>query len=246
MTVKNDSFLLTKAAKIAQFKASFSKAILNHKGGNLYFGATPVFYRIGLTRINHRIGDIKDSELLFEEIKNSKFIYKNGVDINLGLTWSGKNFHLGASLLDVFESKYRYPELDPRRYKDPDIINLIKQDEYYAIERQLKINYAYLSPKRHWAFTTDIDVNSKTEPMGDKYQWVAFSANYTDESWWLPGLRVGLSKNFSGSQLSYVNLGATLFNYLNVDIATTLDQVDIKGDKFVRGAYINLGFQIPY
>jgi hypothetical protein len=82
--------------------------------------------------------------------------------------------------------------------------------------------------------------------MGDSYQWLTISAGYKTEKWWLPGARIGFRENLSGTGLQYVSAGITLFKYVDLDIAATLESVDIDGKSLPRGANLSLGFEIVF
>ena len=91
MTVDNDSLLLIKAAKVSQFSLAYRRHALESDLGDLYWGIKPTFYRVGLTSVGTQIGDITDTEALFDDIKNADFIYENGFDVDLGLVWAAEH-----------------------------------------------------------------------------------------------------------------------------------------------------------
>jgi len=82
MSVDNDSLLLVKATKIAQFSLAYSRNVMQSDAGDLYLGVKPTFYRVGLTHTSTRIGEITDTEELFDDIKNANYIYENGFDVD--------------------------------------------------------------------------------------------------------------------------------------------------------------------
>ena len=43
-----------------------------------------------------------------------------------------------------------------------------------------------------------------------------------------------------------MSAGATLFKYFNLDVASSLDTVEIDGRKLPRGLMVNLGFELRW
>ncbi len=246
MTVDNDSLLLIKAAKVSQFSLSYSRHALQSDAGDLYWGIKPVFYRVGLTNVGTRIGDITDTEALFDDIKDASFIYENGYDVDLGIVWAAPHYQLGASLTSLFEHTYEFPELDRRRFSSESILNQLNRHEVYVMERQLKLEAGIYTDQRHWSLNVELDANPVSDPMHDEYQWFTLTAGYAADSWWLPSARFGMSRNLAGTGLGYINAGVTVMKFINIDVATTLDTVTLDGTERRRGANIRLGVQFDY
>ena len=77
--------------------------------------------------------------------------------------------------------------------------------------------------------------------MGDDYQWASISGGYATKNWWIPGARVGLHSNLAGSELTYLSAGVTLFKYVDFDISSTLDTVEIDDKNLPRGLNFSIG-----
>jgi len=246
LTIDNDSLLLIKAAKVSQFSLSYSKNAFQSDFGDLYWGIKPTFYRVGLTNVGTRIGDITDTEDLFDDIDNANFIYENGYDLDLGIVWSADHYQLGASLTSLFEHKYEFPELDRRRFSSESILSQLNHHEEYIMERQLKLEAGIFTDQRHWSLHAELDANPVEDPMHDDYQWFTLTAGYAADSWWLPSARIGMSRNLAGTGLGYINAGVTVMKFINIDVATTLDTVTLDGTEMRRGANIRLGVQFDY
>jgi len=246
LTIENDSLLLIKAAKVSQFSLAYSRNALQSDFGDLYWGVKPTFYRVGLTNVGTRIGDITDTEGLFDDIGNADFIYENGYDVDLGLVWAAPHYQLGASLTSLFEHKYEFPELDRRRFSSESILSQLNRHEVYVMERQLKLEAGIYTDQRHWSLNAEIDANPVSDPMHDEYQWFTLTAGYAADSWWLPSARIGMSRNLAGTGLGYFNAGVTVMKFINIDAATTLDTVTLDGKEMRRGINIRLGVQFDY
>ena len=246
MSVENDSLLLIKATKIAQFSLSYSRNAIHSDAGDLYWGIKPTFYRVGLTHANTRIGDITDTEELFDDIKNADFIYENGFDVDLGLVWAADHYQLGASVNSIFEHSYKFPEFDRESFTSVKILSQLNEQSVYTMERQLKLEAGIFTDLRNWSLNVEFDVNPVEDPMHDDYQWFTLTGGYAADSWWLPSARLGFSRNLAGTKLTYINAGVTVMKFINIDVATTLDTITLEGSEMRRGANIRLGVQFDY
>ncbi|PKG81345.1 hypothetical protein CXF85_17880 [Colwellia sp. 75C3] len=246
LSVENDSLLLVKATKIAQFSLSYSRNIIKSDAGDLYWGIKPTFYRVGLTNVGTRIGEVSDTEALFDDIKNTDFIYQNGFDVDLGLVWAADHYQLGVSVNNTFEHTYKFPDFDKGTFTSVRILNQLNQHSAYTMERQLKLEAGIFTDQRHWSLNVELDANPVEDSMRDDYQWFTLTAGYAADSWWLPSARIGLSRNLAGSQLGYINAGVTVMRFINIDVATTIDTVTLDGDEMRRGINLRLGVQFDY
>jgi len=246
MTVDNDSLLLVKATKTAQFSLAYSHNAFHSDSGDLYWGVKPTFYRVALTHVNTRLGELSDSEALFDDIKNADFIYENGFDLDLGLVWAAEHYQLGGSLTSLFESTYDFPEFDTESFTSERILFQLNRHSIYTMERQLKLEAGVFTDQRRWSLNAELDANPISDPMGDDYQWLTLTAGYAADSWWLPSARFGFSRNLAGTELAYINAGVTVMKFINIDVATTLDTITLDGNEMRRGANIRLGVQFDY
>jgi len=245
-TVENDSLLLVKSTKVGQFSLAYSKKAIENDYGTLFFGIKPSLYRVGLTNVSARLGEITDSEALFDDIKNANFIYKNGFDVDLGVVWSGANYQLGLSANNLIERTYKYPELDESGYTSAEVLGELDYHKQFTMQRQIKLEAGIFTEQRQWSLHAEYDANPVEDPMRDRYQWFTITAGYAADSWWLPSARFGISRNLAGTQLGYLNAGVTIMKILNIDLATTLDTVTLDGNEMRRGANIRIGVQFDY
>ena len=246
MSVDNDSLLLVKATKIAQFSLAYSRNVIQSDAGDLYLGVKPIFYRVGLTHTSTRIGEITDTEELFDDIKNANYVYENGFDVDLGLVWAAEHYQLGASITSLFEHTYEFPDFDRTSFTSLKILNQLNKQSSFTMERQLKLEAGIFTDQRHWSLNVELDANAIEDPMHDNYQWFTLTGGYAADSWWLPSARLGFSRNLAGTKLAYLNAGVTVMKFFNIDVATTLDTVTLDGSEMLRGANIRLGVQFDY
>lgn len=244
--IDNDSLLLVKTAVVNKINLAYSAKAYSNDNGALYWGMKPTLYNVGLTNVGVAIGDITNSEEIIQRIKTSDYEYSAGFDVDLGVTWAAKNYQVGASLLNAFESEYNFPELSRNIFKSQNVIQKLDYHRQFVLERQLRLDAAIFTEDRHWSLNMEVDANKVADPMRDNFQWLNVSGHYASDGWWLPSVRVGFSKNLAGSKLSYASAGITAFKFLDIDISSTLDTVRLKDQKFVRGLNVTLGVQFDY
>jgi hypothetical protein len=131
-------------------------------------------------------------------------------------------------------------------YTSRQAVEFLQQDAIYTLDRQLKLEASLFTNDRRWSAHLGYDVDPVTEPMGDRFQWVTLSGGFTTDSWWIPSVRIGYRQNLAGTELGYVSVGATLFKYVNIDIASALDTVEINGQKLPQGLMGSIGFEISW
>lgn len=242
----NDSTLLTKAAKTFELSLGYSWLAKKTSKGNLFLGIEGKYYNLELSRVSARFGDITDSEELFDSIRSSEFESDQGIGFDLGMLWAGDNYQLGTILTNLNQPKFEYPAVDLSPYTSRYIIEYLQRDRTYTMERQLKLEASYFMANRSWSFNIGVDVNETEDPVGDDFQWLTLSAGYATDSWWVPGVRFGYRQNLAGTERKYIGAGVTVLKIVNIDIASSLDQVSIRGTNLPQGLIASIGFDIRF
>jgi hypothetical protein len=242
----SDNLLLTKASKTTEIAAGYSRLASSTERGDLFLGVEAKYYALDLTRLGVRFGDITDSEELFKSIENSEFVRDSSFGFDIGALWIGGNYQLGATLTNVNEPSFDYPELDTSFYRDGTIIDFLRTDKTYTMERQLKLEGSWFSPNRRWTANLGVDANAVLDPVGDDFQWATVSGGFQSDSRWLQSLRIGYRRNLAGTEKTYVSAGVTAFRYFNFDIASSVETVSVSGDKLPEGVILSLGFQVTF
>lgn len=243
---ENDSLLMTRAAQLNELTIGYSRPLGHFDNGNLYWGVTPKLLNMGLANVTTRIGDITNSKELFEQIDNAEFTYKNTFGLDAGVLWTTPTYSVGASLLDITESKFDFPAVDISSYTSKSIIRQIEGKSEYKLGRQLKLEGGLYTKNRKWSFNAAVDANSVTDILGQEYQWASISTGYKSNNWIVPNVRMGVHSNFAGSKLTYAAMGLTMFKYVNLDLTSTLDTVRLDNHNLRRGLYFALGFNFGF
>ncbi len=244
--IDNDSLLLVKSTKVSQFSLSYSRKFMSFDFGDLYWGVKPVYYRVGLTNVDTRLGDITDTESIFDDIKDADFHYQTGFDLDLGLVFSSQNYQLGLSITRLIEQEYNFPEFDRTRYRSIEILDKLVSHNSFVLERQIKLEAGIFTSQREWSLHLELDGNEIVEMSKDKYQWFTVTGAFASDNWWLSSARLGFSRNLTGSQLAYVNAGITTMKFLNLDLAFTEDKINLEGSELRRGVSFGLGVQFDF
>ena len=148
---------------------------------------------------------------------------------------------------NINEPEFEYPEVDITPYRDARLIEAIQRDQIYTMDSQIKLEGSVFTSDRRWSAHLGIDADSARDPLGDEYQWATLSAAWTrPDSFWLPNLRFGWRQNLSGTELGYLSVGATMFRYVNIDIASALDTVEISGTELPQGLMGSIGFHVNW
>lgn len=242
----NDSSIVTKASQTYEFNVGYSRQVWPTKAGSLFVGGDANLYFMKLSRLSVRFGDITDSDELFDAIRHSEFRDATGIGFDLGALWVANNYSVGLSVNDINEPTFNFPDVNLDPYTSEPIIGFLVADQKFTMESQWKFEGSIFSANRRWTVNLGLDANAVPDPMGDDYQWFTLSAGYATNSWWLPGIRAGFRQNLAGTEMSYVGLGLTAFKFVNFDIASALDTVDISGTKLPQGLMASIGFQIAW
>ena len=246
MAISNDSSLLTKSTQTIEMNLGYSRPAWSSSAGTLYLGAEARLYLMKLSRISVRFGDITNSEELFDAIRDADFTNDWGIGVDLGALWVGRNYQLGAQVTNINEPEFTFPDVNLAPYQNPLSILRLESDKIYRNDRQLKLEGSLFSPQRRFSLHMGLDVDSATDPLGDRFQWATVSAGFQTDSRWVPSVRIGVRKNLAGTKLGYASVGITAFKIVNFDIASALDTVSIDGEKLPQGLMASLGFQIAW
>ncbi len=242
----NDSTIVTKAASTTELSVGYGRSWRAQGGTGLFVGGRLNYFDLKLSRNIVRYGDITDTEAIFESIRDADYIGDGGFGIDLGLLWVGDRAQIGASLRNINEPTFVYPDVNLSMYRDQTVIAQLIEDRTYQMKRQLKLEASLFSQDRRWSLNLGLDANDTTDPMGDLFQWLTMSSGWTTGNRWLQNVRLGYRKNLVGTELGYLSAGLTAFRWLNVDLATELDRVDIDGDTLPRGLILSLGVQFDF
>ncbi len=244
--LENDSLLLTKAIEETSLAIDYSRVFWQRDGQQLSLGIRPKFIRLGLTNVATRLGDLSDSEALFDAIKNAQYQYEQDLGLSLGLLWQSQQFSAGLSLRDVNSPSFKYPVMDYSRFTKVSMVSALERSRSYTKDPQANVEFGWQSSSARWNVAGSADFNAVDDPFLLPYQWLNVSASYTGKRWYSSSLRLGLAQNLAGTKLSYMTLGYTLFNIWNIELAGGLDTLSLQGSELPRSLAISTGLQFAF
>lgn len=202
---------------------------------------------------NSESGEELEDDLRDEFRRNRRTDRAQGVD--LGVLWTNTNYRLGATLKNLNEPSLRYPTLgencgDPARSPlsrancESALLfaDRVGLRETHRMETQLQLEAAVFSSKNNAEVSLRYDANAVDDLFGDEQQWLSLTGTLR-RGWFIPGLRGGYHKNLSGTGLSYLSAGFSLFKLMHLDIAMATNSVDNDGSSVPRGGMIGLSFE---
>lgn len=240
-TFQNESILVTKVASVDEFALNYGRQVWKQRSGQLHVGAKLKYLRVGLSQVGIRLGDVTDSEKIFNDLKNAEFDYKNGMALDAGIVWQDSNYNLGLVVANINQPEFKFDRIQLDDYDNPDIVNQLKKHDSYSMESQMKLSGGLFTQDKHWSMSVGLDTNGVEDIMRDASQWASIGGAYHSDSWSIPSARLGYRKNLVGTELSYLSAGLTLFDLINVDIASSLETVEIDGITMPRSFAVNLG-----
>jgi hypothetical protein len=254
VSLETDSSVYSQTALAGVLGIGLSRQVLRLQEGRLILGSKLNITRMKLTRSVSTIENL-DEESSTEESVN----FSNNYALDVGAIWITPNTLLGVRMTNVNEPSYSYGSLgtDCSQKTGIEQVNCnvvatfvnsgdLAYRQKYVAERQLSIEASSSLVKRQWSVQTSLDLNPATDAVEDEYQWFVASASHLGDSPWLPGFRIGYSKNLVGSKLDYMNLGVTLFQRANLDIGWALETVEVDGKNMPRSLFVNLGLETAF
>lgn len=242
----NDSLMAIRAAKVTALGVTYSYPMTFDNHSTLYLGTRAKYVRMGLARLTPRIGDITDSQQLFEDIRDAKYVNTARFGLDLGALWVGEHVTLGASAKDIFEPTYEFNAIDTSAFSNPALIKVIEDMQTYQQEAQVAVEASLYTTDRTWAVSSTYETNAISDALGEEHQWLGVSAGWHSDNFWLPNVRVGYRSNQTGSKINLYTLGFTFFRYINLDIAAAPKNITIEGTTLPQRLSGSLGFNFVF
>jgi hypothetical protein len=238
---KNESVLVTKVARVDEFALNYGRQVWQFGSGKLHLGAKLKYLRVGVSQVGIRFGDVTDSEQIFKDLKDAEFEYKNGMGIDAGAVWQDNHYNLGLTLVNANQPEFSFSEIQLDNFDNAGIVSQLQKHDTYVMGSQVKLSAGLFTLDKHWSMNMGLDTNGVEDIMRDASQWANVGGAYNSDSWYIPSARLGFRQNLVGTELSYVSAGLTMFSFLNLDVASSLETIEIDGTTLPRSFAINLG-----
>jgi len=245
-TVDNDSTILIKASMIKDISLGYSRRWTKTANAALYGGVRAHYYIVEHSRSAVRMADLTDVKQQFKDALDQDRSSDSGLGVDVGVLWVSEHYRAGATLTNINEPSFETGAVDLSGYSaTSSVAQRLARDSSFTMEKQLTLEASLYTASQNWVISAGFDANAAKDPLGDEYQWATVSAAYATDTWWLPGLRVGIRKNLAGTEINYLTGGATI-GALNLDIAWSTDSVTIDDSTVPRGAIVNAGLEFSF
>lgn len=241
----NDSLLAVRTARETSIGLNYSREI-TFNNQQIFLGIRPKYVNLGLSGLITRIGDITDSEKLFDDIRDADLNHTSNLSLDAGVLWAADNYTAGLAVTDLFEPTYDFNFAGSTGFTNPVVVAALERLQTFRQARRWRIDSSYISDNKQWAASFSADANAVRDPLGENHQWATLSGSWQPDNLWIPSIRIGYSANLSGSHMKLYKLGLTLFRHLDLDLGLSRDSVRIDGDTLPRGLNISLGFNYGF
>lgn len=241
----NDSLLAVRAARETTVAINYSRELAVN-GQQLFLGIRPKYVNMGLSGLITRIGDITDSESLFDDIRDADFNNTSNLSLDAGVLWASDNYTAGLAVTDIFEPTYDFNFVGSTGFTNPSVIAALQRLQTFKQARRWRLDSSYISDDKQWAASLSLDANPVRDALGENHQWANLSGSWKPDSFWIPSIRLGYAANLAGTHTKLYKLGLTFFNHVDLDLGMSRDTVRIDGDTLPRGLNISLGFNYGF
>lgn len=246
ITINNDSSVQGAVAAVGEFSLAYSRAVSSNGNGDWYAGARVKMLRVGLFQDAIKFSDANNN------ISSSITDYsaddiQSALTADVGLLYASQHYRAGLTLTNLTQPSFDYNTIDLTAW-DPNktVYPRLLATQTWTMDRQLKLEGAWYSESRNWVINGAFDTNAAKDPFGDEFQWMVVSAAYASDSFLIPGFRAGLRQNLAGTKLSYLTVGTTLFNFLDIDAALSNETVQVDGSSYPRSFFVSIGTGINF
>ncbi|RZS47426.1 conjugal transfer protein TraF [Sphaerotilus mobilis] len=177
----------------------------------------------------------------------------SAVGVDLGVAWTATNYQLGATLYNIGQPTFRYP--DP--LQDTSAVNRYaaaglsaeQANAQVALKTHLVLEGSLYSDNKRWLGQTSLALNETPDVVGEPQRLASLSLSYNAErfegsfgtllNYIVPSVRLGLRKNLAGSRLGSTGLGFS-WGIVNLDFHQSQQKVSADGGSVPRSAGASL------
>ncbi len=248
-TVNNDSGVLVSASQVTDLSLGYSRPMMKSEQATLYAGTRAHYYKVEHSRIGIRMTNLTTNvEQQFDDAMDQDRGSSTGFGVDLGVLWVSEHYRLGATLANINEPSFDTGSIDlvASGYDlNSSVAQQLAANDSYVMERQLALEAAVYTASQNWVISAGFDANAIEDALGDEYQWASLSAAYATDTWYIPGVRLGVRQNMAGTEIKYMT-GGLSFGPVNLDVAYSPESVTIDGSSVPRGAMVNLGLELTF
>jgi len=257
-----DSSLYVKGGSILTGSIGYSREVweptLFDMESKLYAGFQTNVYAVSLNKQVLGLENILEGDEVGDAVRDEfdeNTVDTTQVGLDFGLLWALPNGQLGVTFSNINEPEFDYGDIgincsgvsDQVRQSNCLLAQTFSGEialkETAVMNAQTTIEGALYTREKTWLLAGAADLNSTFDLVGRESQYVSASASYFSNSYVIPSLRIGMSQNLVGSELTIVGVGTTLFGMVNLDLSASLDQIEVDGTKVPRQVGFNIGIE---
>lgn len=180
----------------------------------------------------------------------------SGFGVDVGVVWDAEWYRAGLTIENLNSPSFAYGDVGVNCEAVPENTlarNSCEVSRYFVAEGRVAQREEHTMDARtrvegliklsdRWMVNSSLDLASYDDVTGFENQWFHLSTSYEGRGWWLPSARVGYQTNLTGSEVSSMTFGVTLFKALSLDLEYGLDTVEVDGSSGPR----RLGFALAF
>lgn len=229
-------------------------------GGRLYGGLKLNIINLGLSKQVMRLEALDGRDIMdvVEDEYEANLVTTTNFGIDVGMVWDAERYRLGFTLANINAPKFDYGSVGEncdlhaegsvrRNNCNAAFYFSREQGRIAALETHTKHPTAtidgtlFVTPR--WLVSSAVDIASFNDLVGMENQWLHLSTSYYPKPRWVPDIRAGYQKNLTGTELSGVSLGMSLFGRLTLDALMSLDKITVDDASAPRRVGFSIGFE---
>lgn len=229
-------------------------------GGRLYGGIKVNFINLSLSKQIMRLEALDGRDILdvVKDEYRDNLVSTTNLGIDVGMVWDADRYRVGFTLANINAPKFDYGTIGENchlhiegsvRRNNCEAAYYFSREEgrIAATETHTKYPTAtidgtfFVTPR--WLVSSAVDIASYNDLVGAENQWLHLSTSYYPKPRWAPDLRAGYQKNVTGTKLSGVSLGMSLFGRLTIDALMSLEKINVDDGSAPRKVGFAIGFE---
>ncbi|MFW6349147.1 MAG: conjugal transfer protein TraF [Thiohalospira sp.] len=213
-------------AEVTSLGLGYSRELSRQPEGALYGGVRYRHHSVHLAR--EAVVYDRDADDPFDTPDDPAYIGSDGASIDLGLTWAADHYTLQAGLLHLGSPSFDWEEQSAT-------VDGYPESPRWTLEPRFTYAASVHTADRRWYAGARVDLGERDDVFGEPTQWFAADAGFAPGVFWFPDVRFGVRGDRASGTTLYTG-GITLFRRLHLDLARSLDTVEVDGEDRPRAA----------
>lgn len=242
------------------FTVSYGTEVFNHALGKLYAGGKLKYINMELSKQVLPLIELAGEDLsdLVEDEYDQNQYSSSDFGIDFGLVWDAEDYRIGLTIENLNSPEFEYGEIGVNCANIAEntssrtncesatyftqVTGQISANEVHKKNTLMRADALY-NISDEFQVSTAIDLAKYDDLIGDDNQWFHAAVAYHSDGYIIPSVRAGYHKNLTGSKVSSITAGLTLFNVVSLDFEYGLDSVEIDDSSTPRRVGFSLSIQ---